>query len=46
LTLINNKKANNIKEFNKIDAFIFKIKVLKINKLIEQIFKKKKNLIA
>jgi len=46
LILINKKKANNIKEFDKIDTFVFKIKVLKVNKLVEQIFKEKKNLIA
>jgi len=45
-TLINKKKANNIEEFDKVDAFIFKIKVLKVSKFIEQIFKKKENLIA
>ncbi len=46
LILIDKKRANNIKEFDKVDAFIFKIEVLKINKLVEQIFKEKKNLIA
>jgi len=46
LTLINKKKANNIKKFDKIDIFVFKIKVLKVNKFVKQIFKEKKNLIA
>ncbi len=46
LALINKKRANNIKEFDKINIFVFKIKILKVNKLVEQIFKKKKNLVA
>ena len=46
LILIDKKKANNIEEFNKISVFIFEIKVLKINKLVKHIFKKKKNLIV
>jgi len=46
LTLINKKKANNIKKFNKINIFAFKIEVLKVNKFVKQIFKKKKNLVA
>jgi len=45
LILINREKTNNIEEFNKVDAFVFKIKVLKINKLVKQIFRKKKNLV-
>ena len=46
LALINKKKTNNIKELDKVDAFVFKIEVLKVSKLIEQISRKKKNLIA
>ncbi len=46
LILIDKKKANNIKELNKVDAFVFKIKILKVNKLVKQIFRKKKNLIV
>ncbi len=46
LVLIDKEKVNNIKKFNKVNTFVFKIKVLKINKLVKQIFKKKKNLIA
>ncbi len=46
LTLINKKKTKNIKEFNKVNTFIFKIEILKVSKLVKQIFRKKKNLIA
>jgi len=45
LILIDREKANNIEKFNKVDIFVFKIEILKVNKLVEQIFKKKKNLI-
>ncbi len=43
LILINKKKANNIKEFDKVDVFVFEIKVLKVSRFVEQIFRKKKN---
>jgi len=46
LILINRKKVDNIKEFDKINTFIFEIEVLKVSKFVEQIFRKKKNLIA
>jgi len=46
LTLINKKKTKNIKEFNKVNTFIFKIEILKVSKLVKQIFRKKENLIA
>jgi len=46
LILINKKKANNIEKFDKANIFVFKIKVLKVNKFVKQILKKKKNLIA
>ncbi len=46
LALIDKKKANNIEEFNKVDAFVSKINILKVNKLVEQIFRKKENLVA
>ncbi len=46
LALINKKKANNIKEFDEIDAFAFEIEVLKINRFVKQIFREKENLIA
>jgi len=35
LALINKEKTNNIKKFNKINTFVFKIKVLKVSKLIK-----------
>ncbi len=46
LALIDKKKANNIEEFNKIDIFAFKIKVLKKTNSLNKFLKKKKNLIA
>jgi len=46
LILIDKERTNNIKEFNKINTFVFKIEILKVNKLVKQIFKKKKNLIV
>ncbi len=45
-TLINKKRTNNIEKFDKINIFVFKIEVLKVSKFVEQIFRKKKNLIA
>jgi len=42
LTLIDKKKANNIEELDKIDIFVSEIEILKVNKLVKQIFKKKK----
>jgi len=44
--LIDRERADNIEEFNKIDAFVFKIEILKISRLVEQIFRKKKNLVV
>ncbi len=44
--LIDKKRANNIEEFDKVDIFVFEIEILKVSKLVEQISRKKKNLIA
>jgi len=42
LILIDRKKTNNIEKLNKVNTFVSKIKVLKINKLVKQILNSRK----